>query len=357
MKSAVYLFDPVRLHRKNNTIFMDWKSAGEVSYRSEVVQDMLGASLNEEIIPTWTGNPKYLPIERVMSITTFAHANLDTTFLAFMNSHEIPIHVFNASGKYVGSFANEFNRLHGKIMVEQIGHYMNLGHRLILAKELTHGTVHNLKRTASYYIKRKNLTESLLDNFNVALNRIDNADSIDQLRGFEGISRSAWYDIMKQSQGIFSFDTRDFRPAINEMNSLISFTNALLYTAVYTEIAITQLHPGIGFVHETGANKHPLVYDLADVFKPIITDSLVLALINKSIVSHDDFESSLNNYYLTPQGRFKVVRMFESKLRTTVYHRRLKKHVSYRHLIRLESYKLIKHIMGVSNYEAFKFWW
>ena len=36
---------------------------------------------------------------------------------------------------------------------------------------------------------------------------------------------------------------------------------------------------------------------------------------------------------------------------------RLKRNVSYRHLIKLECYKLSKHMLGIEEYKPFKAWW
>nr|WP_260480244.1 hypothetical protein [Listeria booriae] len=44
-------------------------------------------------------------------------------------------------------------------------------------------------------------------------------------------------------------------------------------------------------------------------------------------------------------------------MKETVKHRELARNVSYRHLIRLECYKLIKHLMNDKPYEGFKIWW
>ena len=47
----------------------------------------------------------------------------------------------------------------------------------------------------------------------------------------------------------------------------------------------------------------------------------------------------------------------EERLNATIKHRRLGRHVSYRHLIRLECYKLIRHLTEVETYHAFRAWW
>lgn len=45
------------------------------------------------------------------------------------------------------------------------------------------------------------------------------------------------------------------------------------------------------------------------------------------------------------------------RLQTTIKHRTLGRDVSYEYLIRLEIYKLIKHLTGEIKYEGFKMWW
>ncbi|MCW1298622.1 MAG: subtype I-B CRISPR-associated endonuclease Cas1, partial [Candidatus Parvarchaeota archaeon] len=45
------------------------------------------------------------------------------------------------------------------------------------------------------------------------------------------------------------------------------------------------------------------------------------------------------------------------KLKTTIMHKELKRKVSYQKLIRLECYKLIKHLIGEKEYEGFKSGW
>ena len=48
---------------------------------------------------------------------------------------------------------------------------------------------------------------------------------------------------------------------------------------------------------------------------------------------------------------------YQKKLETTIKHPTLNKKVSYKYLIRLEGYKLIKHLLNDKKYESFKMWW
>lgn len=44
-------------------------------------------------------------------------------------------------------------------------------------------------------------------------------------------------------------------------------------------------------------------------------------------------------------------------MKKTIMHKELERQVSYQYLMRLEAYKLIKHLIGEKTYEGFRIWW
>ena len=69
------------------------------------------------------------------------------------------------------------------------------------------------------------------------------------------------------------------------------------------------------------------------------------------------FDNELNGCYLTEEGRKIYIREFDSVLKTTIKHPRLKRSVSYQRLIRLECYKSIKHLTEIETYQPLHPWW
>ena len=51
------------------------------------------------------------------------------------------------------------------------------------------------------------------------------------------------------------------------------------------------------------------------------------------------------------------VKAIEDKLIETIKHRTLNRNVSYRHLMKLECYKLAKHLLDIEEYKPFKMYW
>ena len=52
-----------------------------------------------------------------------------------------------------------------------------------------------------------------------------------------------------------------------------------------------------------------------------------------------------------------IAKEIDERMKKRIKHRELKREVSYQYLIRLECYKVVKHLIGEKEYEPFKIWW
>ena len=139
--------------------------------------------------------------------------------------------------------------------------------------------------------------------------------------------------------------------------ALISFGNSLMYSEVLSQIYHTQLNPTISYLHEPLERRYSLALDIADVFKPVITDRIIFKLLNERILTEKHFLQEVNFAYLNEKGRRIFVEEFDKFLKRTIFYPPLKKRLSYRSLIRTECYKLIKHLVEDNKYQSFKMWW
>lgn len=146
-------------------------------------------------------------------------------------------------------------------------------------------------------------------------------------------------------------------PPDNMINSLISFVNSLIYAKTLSEIYHTQLDPTISYLHEPGFRRYSLCLDISEVFKPLIGDRLIFSLLNKNQITEKSFTKELNFLHLKKEASRLIVTEFEKRMKKTIMHKELGKKVSYQYLIRLEAYKLIKHLIGEKEYEGFRIWW
>ena len=84
---------------------------------------------------------------------------------------------------------------------------------------------------------------------------------------------------------------------------------------------------------------------------------MIFSMFNKNQLNENDFEYDSNFTYIKESSRRKIMEEYDKRLERSIMHRDLGREVSYRYLIRLECYKIIKHIIGEKDYNGFVIWW
>lgn len=330
MKKAIYIFSDGELKRKGNTLYFETKEG-----------------------------KKYIPVENTSEIFIFGEVTINKRLLEFLTNSEIIMHFFNYYGYYVGSFYPREHLNSGYMILKQAACYLQEEKRLNLARKFVFGAVENIKRVLTYYQNRGKELQELIEKINSISEGLERCIGIDELMAIEGNIREQYYhafDRILDNQH-FIFEARTKRPPKNRLNALISFGNSLLYTVCLSEIYQTHLDPRIGFLHTTNFRRFTLNLDIAEVFKPIIVDRAIFNLINKSIIKAQHFESKLDGIVLNEKGRELFIKEIDERLKTSFQHRRLGRKVTYRSLIRLELYKIEKHLMGDEEYKPFVSAW
>lgn len=325
----------------------------------ESVAEQEAAAMEEdEAAPVRVADRRVIPVEDVDAIWAFGELELNARVLNFLAQHKVPAHFFNYYGYYAGTFYPREYLNAGYVLVKQVRHYTNRRLRLLIARELIHSALHNILRNLRYYDTRGINLKAETEGVQEEVLRLDAARDINELMGCEGRARSSYYrGFSKILRERAEFTKRVKRPPDNPVNALISFTNGLVYSAVLTQIYRTQLNPTISFLHEPGARRFSLALDLAEIFKPLLADRLIFKLINNRQLAERDFSQDLNCCYLKESGRKTILKEWDARLQTTIEHRRLKRKVSYERLIRLECYKLVKHLTDDESYTGFRAWW
>lgn len=330
MKRDIYIFSSGELKRKDNTLFFE----------------------SEE-------GKKYIPVEETNNIWVFGEVSLNKHFLDFASQKEICVHFFNHYGYYSGSFYPRQHLNSGLVILKQAEYYLDETKRLELARKIVQASIKNIIVVLKYYLARGTELNSAIDSINSYLEKADNCKTIDELMAYEGNSREIYYSefnkIIKNPD--FEYVKRSKRPPIDRINALISFGNSVLYTAVLGEIYNTYLDPRIGFVHATNSRRFSLNLDIADIFKPILVDRVIFTLLNKSIITKNDFIKEFGGIVMKDEARKRFIQEVNDKLDAVIKHPKLNMNVSYKRLIRMELYKLQKHITEDEPYEGFVARW
>lgn len=334
MKKSYYLFNPGRLSRKDNTLkFTPVDEQGK------------------------EGEARYLPVEAVGQIYVFGSLDTNSALYNFLGKEQISLHFFDYYEHYTGSFCPKEYLQAGKMQVCQTMHCIDVHKRMRIARRLIEGASYNMLRNLKYYQNRGKMLEGPVEGITALQQTICQAVDVPMLMGIEGNIRQLYYQAFDEILNGFQMNGRSKQPPLNEVNALISFGNMLCYTACLDQLYHTQLNPTISFLHEPGTRRFSLALDLAEIFKPLLVDRIIFKLLNKKVLQAKDFDDKLNRVVLKENGKKKFVQAWEERLKETIKHRSLKRSVSYKHLLKLECYKLAKHVLDIQSYEPFKAWW
>ncbi len=330
MQKTIYIFSDGALHRQGNTLCY--------------------------ITPE---GKRFLPVEDIHEIMVFGEVECNKKLLEFLSQNEIMMHYFNHYSYYMGTFYPREHYNSGYVILKQAECYLDEERRLELARGFVRGALLNILQVLKYYSKRGVALSEAIERIETAETMIQEIPNIPELMALEGNVRETYYqafdEILKNPD--FTFEKRSRRPPKNNLNTLISFGNSLLYTIVLSEIYKTHMDPRIGFLHATNFRRFSLNLDVAEVFKPIIIDRLIFTMVGTGMVSGKDFEQESGRIVLKDKARKRFVEELDKRLRTTIRHRSVGRQVSYRRLIRMEIYKIEKHIMGEQEYKPFVSQW
>lgn len=342
----LYLTKAGRLRRKDNTLLFELLNIPEES--------LLDDNESDEIDYLNPDKKHALPIETIDSIYVFSEMTFNSKLVNFLGQKKIPIHFFNYYGNHCNTLLPHAEQLSGQLVIKQAEAFAS-PKRKEFCYELLDATAHNILSVLHYYERKSGgLAEKIakVKNLKESLKACETAD---EFMGIEGNIRNLYYSAWQNWLGYIAKNfKRVYHPPDSPLNTLISFLNSLLYTTCVSEMYRTALYPGISYLHTPQTRRFSLALDMVEQFKPLIVDRLLFRLINRNEISDKDFQKHTNGMILTDDARKHVISCWDQTLRTTVKYPALKRSVSYRQLVRLDCYKLIKFLLEDKPFKPYR---
>lgn len=318
MKKTYYLYKSGTLKRKDNSLALEGKN--------NVVD--------------------YIPVEQVDMIICFSEITLNKRVLSLLNQYQIGILFYNFYGNYIGRFVPKEYK-DGKVLVNQVHAYEDRETRLYIAQTILIGSIKNMLSLAKYYHKKGKHLDFVIHDLDNCLVEIKEASSVEELLLIEAKSKQFYYsifDVVLENEE-FSFVKRTKNPPENEVNAMLSYGYAILYGMILAILDRSSLYPQISFIHSLSKNCDSLQFDLADVFKPVLVDRLVLRLIRKNQIRKSYFEFKEDgSCYMTKEGIKIFVGEFDALMQSTIEYN--SRRYSYRSILAKEVHKYSEYIKG-----------
>ncbi|BAU05178.1 type I-D CRISPR-associated endonuclease Cas1d [Fischerella sp. NIES-3754] len=292
-----------------------------------------------------------VPLIKIDGLVVMGRASISPAIIAELVNQKIPLTFLTNNGKYIARLEPEMS----KNIFLRSAQWKARGESpqaIHASKGFVRGKLKNYRQSLLQAQRRYtelNLSAGI-SQLGSAIANLDQATSIDSIRGLEGAGSAAYFSCFNQLIRVdnFQFHTRNRRPPTDPVNSLLSLGYALLRHDVQGAINIVGFDPYLGYLHTERYGRPSLALDLMEEFRPIIVDAVVLTAINRRILVPTDFitEPLSNAVSLTKEGLHKFLRLYQEKKQTKFKHPVMQKQYTYQESFELQARLLAKYLMG-----------
>lgn len=216
-----------------------------------------------------------------------------------------------------------------------------------LAREFVVGKIKNCRTLVRRHLQEDPAT--VLRELSELAEKAAAAREVSALLGLEGMAAKLYFAafarLLKGGHD-FSIEGRNRRPPRDPVNAMLSFVYALLVKDLTIVLHTVGFDPMLGFYHRPRYGRPSLALDLAEPFRPLIADSVVLTLVNNGQITPNDFVRRAGAVALTDAGRRAVLAAFERRMDTLVTHPIFGYQISYRRVLEVQARLLGRTVLG-----------
>ena len=257
-------------------------------------------------------------LQKVVCIGT---PHLTTPLLHQLLRNDIPVLFLSGKGRWLGTLNPQRNENPAR-RLRQYRSTGDVAFALKIAKALIDAKIQNMHRMLQRWSANRKQTElpsqKAANQFlRECLRKLQNAATLDEARGFEGIATACYFDRMDDFlPKEMPFVARSRRPPRNPVNALLSWTYAIVTAELEATLRTCDLDPAIGFLHAVALGRPALALDLLEPLRAPLCDALAIRLVNHRILTQKDFEKSPKNdgFYLNDLGKRTFFKEYEETM-------------------------------------------
>lgn len=291
-----------------------------------------------------------VPIARVTLVVLVGRVGVSTPALHALLEQGVDVLLLNRLGKPLGRLCSVTGPNHD-LRAAQYAAFRDPARCLALAQAIAGGKLRNYRTLAHRLLRaRPELEPGPMGRISAAVEGVASARDLASVRGIEGSGTRAYFHILRRAlnEGM-GFARRERRPPPDPINALLSLGYTLLGHACRAACEAVGLDPYDGFYHADKLGRPALALDLMEEFRSLIVDSVVLDLVNREMITADDFEPVAGGgVHLHPSGLRVFFRRYTARLQTTVRVPELDRALTYQKLIEVQARKLRRVIEGAA---------
>lgn len=321
-----------------------------------VTSEDLYLSLENGNIQAWNGGEKagQIPLINLENIFYFGYKGASPALLGECVKRHIGFCFLTPNGRFL---ARASGHTVGNILLHKEQYRISDDEELSLipAKSILIGKILNSRNLLMRACRDhplsvdKELFQSHIKDMLYAARTIEDATTLDELRGIEGNAAQSYFSLFDslilQDKKHFYFRGRNKRPPLDAMNALLSFTYTLLAHDCASALEAAGLESYAGFLHRDRPGRQSLALDLMEEFRSIYADRFVLTLVNNRIIGKKHFDKKEDGAVLmNKEGRKILLTHWQERKKEIITHPFLQEKMAWGLIPYVQSLLLARYI-------------
>lgn len=307
---------------------------------------------------------KRFPIHILEGIVCFNYTGVSPGLMQLANENNISITFLTPNGRFCGKFVGLTS---GNVILRRTQYRISddgvsslkIAKRCIQAKIIN--SRKNLLRLARDHKNKVDINKvnKTIEYLKMQNDFVVNTDSFDILRGIEGDSARAYFQVFDEmilnQKDEFKFVRRSKRPPLNKVNAILSYLYSILTYEIQAAVEAVGFDSYVGFYHRDRPGRASLALDLIEELRPYLVDRFVTTLINRGQINSKDFEEKENgSVLLNDKGRQKVLKVWQERKHDEINHPFIKEKVKIGLIPYIQAQLLSRHMRGdIEEYPPF----
>lgn len=248
-----------------------------------------------------------MPLHNLEGIVSFGYTGASPALIGYCADKNIALSFFTSSGRFQARVIGESK---GNVVLRKEQYRISdselrsakIARNFIVGKLYNHKWM--LERTVREHSLRINVERFKAASAELSsyIKEVRQCENLDQLRGLEGQAAAIYFelfnDMILQQEQDFVFQGRSRRPPLDNVNAMLSFAYSLLAKDMAAALEGIGLDAYVGFLHRDRPGRISLALDMMEELRGVYADRFVLSLINKRVITKDDFWTKENGAVL-----------------------------------------------------------
>lgn len=305
-----------------------------------------------------------VPLHNLEGIVVFGYTGASPALMGNCAKHNISLCFMTQYGKFLSRISGE---VRGNVTLRKTQYFISEKKEasIKIARNFIIGKIYNSRwvieravRDHSMRVdvqKLKDVSDSLKKSIDMAVV----CEEHEVLRGIEGEAAKLYFsvfnDLILQQKEHFSFNGRNKRPPLDNVNALLSFAYTLLTNNIVSALETVGLDPYVGFMHTDRPGRVSLALDLLEELRSVFADRFAISLINKKMISPDGFIKKENGAIIMNDDTKKIfLSAFQEKKQEKITHPFLEEKIEWGMVPYVQSLLLARFIRGdIEEYPPF----